>query len=84
MLLLNNNEKSTKSVIKHVPFFFSDKSGCAPGDCGELVNHILANCSQLTLAGIMTIGSFDHDYSAGPNPDFQVPCLFLILNFFLQ
>ena len=28
----------------------------------------------------MTIGSFDHDYSQGPNPDFAVNILLLFFN----
>ena len=28
-------------------------------------------CQLIQLAGLMTIGAFDHDLSKGPNPDFQ-------------
>lgn len=28
------------------------------------------NCPNLQVEGVMTIGSFGHDYTAGPNPDF--------------
>lgn len=37
-----------------------------------LVEHINAKCPSLEFVGLMTIGSFGHDLSQGPNPDFQV------------
>lgn len=48
------------------------KSGCNPSECIDLVRHILHDCQSLQFEGLMTIGSFSHDYSLGPNPDFQV------------
>jgi len=48
-----------------------NKSGCSPTDCSSLVEHIRSNCDCLQLEGLMTIGSFNHDYSTGPNPDFH-------------
>lgn len=51
---------------------FADKSGVHPDEAVELVRHIQESCPKLALAGIMTIGAFDHDLSQGPNPDFQV------------
>ena len=50
----------------------SDKHGCEPSATPDLVIHVLRNCPQLELMGLMTIGAFDHDLSKGPNPDFQV------------
>jgi len=47
-----------------------NKHGCDPNKCTDLVEHIVKNCHALQLEGLMTIGSFDHDYSSGPNPDF--------------
>ena len=47
-----------------------NKHGCLPAQCVELVEHIVKKCASLHLQGLMTIGSFDHDYSSGPNPDF--------------
>eukprot|EP00111_Clytia_hemisphaerica_P003099 TCONS_00008790-protein len=47
------------------------KSGCEPSECSELVRHIITQCDCLHFEGLMTIGSFSHDYSAGPNPDFE-------------
>ena len=47
-----------------------NKHGCLPEQCTELVEHIVNKCPSLHLQGLMTIGSFDHDYSTGPNPDF--------------
>lgn len=30
----------------------------------------MENCPNLQVDGVMTIGSFGHDYKTGPNPDF--------------
>lgn len=30
----------------------------------------MEKCPNLQVEGVMTIGSFGHDYSTGPNPDF--------------
>lgn len=49
----------------------SSKSGILPSECADLAQHIVENCPKLELCGIMTIGSFGHDYSKGPNPDFE-------------
>ncbi|XP_067944279.1 pyridoxal phosphate homeostasis protein-like [Watersipora subatra] len=46
------------------------KYGVAPGDTCKLVEYIREKCPNLAFCGIMTIGSFSHDYSQGPNPDF--------------
>ncbi|XP_066964455.1 pyridoxal phosphate homeostasis protein isoform X1 [Macrobrachium rosenbergii] len=48
-----------------------NKSGVNPDSVNDLVSHVLKNCPNLKLAGLMTIGAFDHDLSKGPNPDFQ-------------
>ncbi|XP_068238066.1 pyridoxal phosphate homeostasis protein isoform X2 [Palaemon carinicauda] len=48
-----------------------NKSGIHPDNVNDLVTHVLKNCPNLKLAGLMTIGAFDHDLSKGPNPDFQ-------------
>lgn len=48
-----------------------NKHGCVPSEAPSLVQHVLAKCPNLELAGLMTIGAFDHDLSKGPNPDFQ-------------
>jgi len=48
-----------------------NKSGVEPSECMSLVEHIYSKCDYLQLEGLMTIGSFSHDYSKGPNPDFQ-------------
>ena len=52
--------------------YLTDKSGVPPDSVNDLVSHVLSNCPNLKLAGLMTIGAFDHDLSTGPNPDFQV------------
>lgn len=51
---------------------FSGKGGCPPEQCVELVKHVISKEEYLQFEGLMTIGSFSHDYSKGPNPDFQV------------
>lgn len=47
------------------------KSGVMTEDCFSLVEFVRKQCPNLQFAGLMTIGSFDHDLSQGPNPDFQ-------------
>lgn len=46
------------------------KSGIEPENVIELYRHIVENCKQLSVNGLMTIGQFGYDYSLGPNPDF--------------
>jgi len=48
------------------------KNGAPPSEAVSLAKHVVENCSNLKLLGLMTIGRFDHDISEGPNPDFQV------------
>ncbi|XP_062575119.1 pyridoxal phosphate homeostasis protein-like [Saccostrea cucullata] len=47
-----------------------NKSGCNPDEAVNIVKNIKENCPNLEFTGLMTIGSFDHDLSKGPNPDF--------------
>ncbi|KAI8061026.1 hypothetical protein BC940DRAFT_322904 [Gongronella butleri] len=46
------------------------KSGVDPEQCTEVCQHIIDNCPQLDLAGLMTIGMFGRDPSE-ENPDFK-------------
>ncbi|XP_034617846.1 pyridoxal phosphate homeostasis protein [Trachemys scripta elegans] len=48
------------------------KHGLPPGETVGTVEHIIKECPSLEFVGLMTIGSFGHDLSKGPNPDFQV------------
>ncbi|XP_008117867.1 pyridoxal phosphate homeostasis protein isoform X2 [Anolis carolinensis] len=48
------------------------KHGLPPGETVTTVAHILQKCPGLEFVGLMTIGSFGHDLSMGPNPDFQI------------
>ncbi|XP_053125595.1 pyridoxal phosphate homeostasis protein [Hemicordylus capensis] len=48
------------------------KHGLPPGETVTTVAHILQKCPSLEFVGLMTIGSFGHDISKGPNPDFQM------------
>ncbi|XP_057608741.1 pyridoxal phosphate homeostasis protein isoform X2 [Chionomys nivalis] len=48
------------------------KHGLPPSETIATVEHIKTSCPSLEFMGLMTIGSFGHDLSQGPNPDFQV------------
>uniref|UniRef100_A0A6I8N7G3 Pyridoxal phosphate homeostasis protein n=2 Tax=Ornithorhynchus anatinus TaxID=9258 RepID=A0A6I8N7G3_ORNAN len=48
------------------------KHGLLPADTVATVEHINTKCPSLEFVGLMTIGSFGHDLSQGPNPDFQM------------
>jgi pyridoxal phosphate enzyme (YggS family) len=48
------------------------KHGCLPGNVLDLARHIIHSCSSLEFLGLMTIGHLSHDYSTGPNPDFEL------------
>ncbi|XP_074837744.1 pyridoxal phosphate homeostasis protein isoform X3 [Carettochelys insculpta] len=48
------------------------KHGLPPGETVGTVEHIIKECPNLEFVGLMTIGSFGHDLSKGPNPDFQM------------
>ncbi|XP_015523030.2 pyridoxal phosphate homeostasis protein [Neodiprion lecontei] len=47
-----------------------EKNGCQPSEASNLVKHVIENCKNLKFTGIMTIGKYGYDPSAGPNPDF--------------
>ncbi len=47
------------------------KHGCSQAEAPSLVRYIRENCSTLEFTGLMTIGQNGHDYSRGPNPDFE-------------
>ncbi|XP_031195297.1 pyridoxal phosphate homeostasis protein isoform X1 [Mastomys coucha] len=47
------------------------KHGLLPSETIAVVEHVKASCPSLEFVGLMTIGSFGHDLSQGPNPDFQ-------------
>ncbi|CAL1531850.1 unnamed protein product [Lymnaea stagnalis] len=38
-----------------------NKNGCSPQDTTKLVQYIREKCPSISLIGLMTIGSFDHD-----------------------
>lgn len=48
------------------------KHGCPPEGVLELTRHIMDSCPYLEFCGLMTIGRLSHDYSGGPNPDFEL------------
>jgi len=47
------------------------KNGVALGETVKLVEYIKENCPLLKLMGLMTIGAYDYNPSAGLNPDFM-------------
>ena len=47
------------------------KHGCERDAAPALVRHIIEQCDSLKFCGLMTIGKSGHDYSTGPNPDFD-------------
>lgn len=48
----------------------TEKNGIDPSEVPTVVNHVLNECTNLKLDGLMTIGQFGYDLSRGPNPDF--------------
>ncbi|KAH8557006.1 hypothetical protein BGW37DRAFT_515898 [Umbelopsis sp. PMI_123] len=46
------------------------KSGAEPSTCVDIAKHIVDNCPNLNLLGLMTIGAPDRDRTQGENPDF--------------
>ena len=65
-------------LLKKIFSLFLDKHGCTPTELVKVVRTVLTGCPHLHLMGLMTIGSFNHDLSKGPNPDFQV-CFWFVL-----
>lgn len=47
------------------------KHGSASDEAVSVARYILKQCPNLQLLGLMTIGKIGHDYSAGPNSDFE-------------
>lgn len=48
-----------------------EKSGCPPDATPALVKHVIETCMGLEFCGLMMVGRIGHDYSTGPNPDFE-------------
>ncbi|BFY98498.1 hypothetical protein BsWGS_01537 [Bradybaena similaris] len=66
------NRKDPLNVMAQVNTSGEDsKSGCSPEEVLQLVKYINEECPRISLVGLMTIGSFDHNPSTGPNPDFE-------------
>lgn len=71
-------EKRTLRVYLQVNTSGEDnKSGLPPlkgtdkdQELAKLALHVVENCDRLELAGVMTIGSFEHSHAPGENPDF--------------
>ncbi|CAG9822039.1 unnamed protein product [Phaedon cochleariae] len=47
-----------------------EKNGISPDQVCDMTKFVLNECSNLHLAGLMTIGRFGYDPTDGPNPDF--------------
>ncbi|CAI2325362.1 unnamed protein product [Caenorhabditis sp. 36 PRJEB53466] len=48
-----------------------NKGGIAVDEAPKLAEFIREKCENLKFAGFMTIGSFGHSHTTGPNPDFD-------------
>ncbi|KAL3315603.1 hypothetical protein Ciccas_005766 [Cichlidogyrus casuarinus] len=48
----------------------TEKSGIQPDALIQFYNDLVSNCKNLRIVGLMTIGRYGYDPSAGPNPDF--------------
>ena len=67
----SGSERRLKVFVQVNTSAEDSKSGCSPGAVPELVKHIVNTCGCLEFCGLMTIGRTGHDYSVGPNPDFD-------------
>jgi pyridoxal phosphate enzyme (YggS family) len=47
------------------------KHGSGSEEAVSVARHVLGQCTNLKFMGLMTIGRVGHDYSTGPNPDFE-------------
>lgn len=65
-------EKRLKILIQVNTSGEEAKSGTQPHEVPQLVEHVRSKCPGLELSGLMTIGHVGHDYTTGPNPDFEV------------
>ncbi|XP_061195928.1 pyridoxal phosphate homeostasis protein-like [Saccostrea echinata] len=65
-----NKEGKLKVMVQVNTSNEDSKSGCNTDEVVNIVKNIKEKCPNLEFAGLMTIGSFDHDLSQGPNPDF--------------
>ncbi|XP_035236226.1 pyridoxal phosphate homeostasis protein isoform X3 [Anguilla anguilla] len=48
------------------------KHGLPPEETVNTVKYIISRCPALHFVGLMTIGRYGYDLTAGPNPDFQM------------
>ncbi|XP_026527131.1 pyridoxal phosphate homeostasis protein isoform X2 [Notechis scutatus] len=67
-----NSSEKLKIMVQINTSGEMSKHGLPPGELITTVEHILQKCPSLEFVGLMTIGSFGHDLSKGPNPDFQI------------
>ncbi|KAK6185865.1 hypothetical protein SNE40_008008 [Patella caerulea] len=66
-----NKERQLKIMVQVNTSGEENKHGCNPSEVSKVVGFIKEKCPSLEFIGLMTIGSFDHDLSNGPNPDFK-------------
>ena len=66
-----NSKEKLKVFVQVNTSYEESKHGCHPDKASETVKHICENCEALDFQGLMTIGKIGHDYSSGPNPDFD-------------
>ena len=67
----NSADSKLKVLVQVNSSGESQKSGTSESQVLSLVDHIRTNCPNLQFKGLMTIGSYGHDYSTGENPDFE-------------
>ncbi|XP_013915217.1 PREDICTED: proline synthase co-transcribed bacterial homolog protein [Thamnophis sirtalis] len=67
-----NSSEKLKIMVQVNTSGETSKHGLPPGELITTAEHILQKCPNLEFVGLMTIGSFGHDLSKGPNPDFQL------------
>lgn len=77
MVQVNTSREKGMSIYISIVIFlycicchFAEKSGCEVEEVTSLVKHVIDDCKNLELIGIMTIGQYGYDVSNGPNPDF--------------
>ncbi|XP_068131061.1 pyridoxal phosphate homeostasis protein [Hyperolius riggenbachi] len=68
----NRSSEKLKVMVQVNTSSEESKHGLPPSGTIDVVKHIREKCPGLEFVGLMTIGSFDHDLTQGPNPDFQL------------
>ena len=67
----HNSETRLRIFIQVNVSSEEEKSGCAPDCTPAVVRHVKDMCRELQFCGLMMVGRIGHDYTVGPNPDFE-------------